>query len=41
MNKELALIQAIIWGFAFIVIIFLLIRRIRIKKAENFEKRDN
>tara|TARA_R110001592_G_scaffold307299_3_gene581088 strand:- start:127761 stop:127886 length:126 start_codon:yes stop_codon:yes gene_type:complete len=41
MDKEFALIQAVIWGFALLVIIFLLIRRIRIRKTENFEKRDN
>lgn len=34
-------IQAVIIGLFFIVIAYLIVRRIKIKKTEKFEKRDN
>lgn len=34
-------IHALIWGGAFLIIIYLIYRRIQIKKTEDFEDRDN
>ncbi|WP_262485621.1 hypothetical protein [Crocinitomix algicola] len=34
-------IHGIIWGVGLILIIYLIFRRIRIKKEEDFEERDN
>lgn len=41
MHEGVLMIHGLIWGLALVAIIFLLVRRIRIKKTENFEKRDN
>lgn len=35
------IIPIIFWGVMGGILIYLIIRRIRIKKTENFEKRDN
>lgn len=34
-------VHGIIWGGALIIIIFLIFRRIKLKKKEDFEQRDN
>lgn len=34
-------VQALIWGAVSVAIVFLIRRRLKIKKAEKFEKRDN
>ena len=33
--------QMIIWGTLLVILIFLVIRRLRIRDEEDFEKRDN
>jgi hypothetical protein len=44
MDKILAFVlsfQALIWLVSLVIIVVMIIRRIKIKKGEDFEKRDN
>lgn len=34
-------IHGVIWGIGFILLIYLFFRRLKIRKNEDFEKRDN
>lgn len=34
-------IHGVIWGTAIVLLIYLLFRRLKIRKTEDFEKRDN
>ncbi len=34
-------IHGLIWGGGFIILVFLLFRRLKIREKEDFEKRDN
>jgi hypothetical protein len=40
-NTIILSVHGLIWGSALIILIFLIIRRVRLKKEENFEDRDN
>lgn len=41
LTKLILSIHGLIWGGALVIIIFLIFRRIKLKKKEDFEKRDN